>query len=122
MIVAYYGCWGAPRQVSRETTAGAGAHSFASRLQSKETHSVLCEQPVPPRFFVTWHCEVSGSQKLPRPHSVLSSTPPSQPWPVGMAWTQWPVSPKPSASHAKPSSQTETEPDGNAHSAPSGRI
>ena len=118
----YYGEVPAPRHVSRDKTAGAGAHSLARRLQSKETHSLLWEQPAPPMLVVGVHTAVSGSQKLPRPQSVPSSTLASQVSPVATALTQCPDAPKPGASQAKPSSQTETEPDGNGHAAPSGKI
>src|SRR6186713_2171000 len=71
---------------------------------------------------VSWQVALVGSQKLPSPHSLLSSTLPSQAPPERTASTQCPSAPGPGASQASPSSHTETDPDGSGQLAPFGKI
>ena len=65
-----YGEIAGPKQVSRDTTAGAGAHWSLMRSHSNETHSVLCAQPFPPLFVATAHWSHSENW-LPLDSSAL---------------------------------------------------
>jgi RNA 3'-terminal phosphate cyclase len=51
-----------PKHVSRESTAGAGAHSLASLSHSKETHSVLWLQSLPPMLIASLQTPSVASQ------------------------------------------------------------